>query len=170
MDRHELIANEYKKRYQKILGKSAVHYYLHGCSSMEIDLIEAKYNLCLPRSYRVFLENFGHYPSQFLADINLEYPYPLTQTEDLFYPMLSPSPEDKYIPPVEIPEKLFVISNYYGQDIDFFIADGKSDDPEIFRASTDQGDGEVFKYERFASSIWDFLEDIVKCKEKTYKV
>jgi hypothetical protein len=170
MNKHEIIANKYQERYEKILLNSFRNSTTTGCSYDEINKIQLKYDINLPRSYRVFLENFGKCPGYLLGDIDLEYPCPLTQTEDMFYPMLLPNPEDDYIPPIEIPDKVFIFANYYGQRIYFFILGDESDDSEVFIADSSQGSGAIFEYTKIADSFWDLVESIVKSLERLYKV
>jgi hypothetical protein len=167
MDKHQIKANELEERYQKIISNGYKIDKLEGCSDLEIKNIQLKYDVTSPRSYYTFLRKFGKYPSYLLGNIDLEYPHPLTQTEELFYPMLLSDPQDNYIAPSQVPEKIFVLANYYGEKLYFFILNENS---EVFLAESCQGNGEIFKYKKVADSIWELVESIIKYLEKRYKI
>jgi SMI1 / KNR4 family (SUKH-1) len=164
MDKHQLIAQSLKGIYAKNYSSSSVSK-IAGCSDVEIQEIELKYNIKFPRSYYIFLKEFGKSPSGLLGCMDIEYPCSLTQTEEFMNFMLLPEEgESNWIPPVNIPDKMFVIANYYWDQIWFFIADGSSDDPPIFIAESGQGNGEVFKFEKVCDSIWNIIEDVANAK------
>jgi hypothetical protein len=165
MEKHLAIAHSFNERYKKTFSKDS-RYIISGCSNIEIQEIEQKYNIKLPKSYYVFLSEFGKSSPSLLGDFYMEYPHPLTQTEEFMKILLSQDEEEpSWIPPVQVPENLFVFANYYFEKIWFFIADGSSDDPPIFIADSAQGSGDVFKFKKVGESIWEFVENCIKDRE-----
>ena len=164
MYEHHLIAQSFKERYKRTLPVNR-HHIIAGCSDIEIREIEDRYNVKLPKSYYFFLKELGKTDSALLGNLDLEYPHPLTQTEEFIDNLLSEDEEEVWIPPTNIPTKIFIFANYYFQKVFFFIADSSSDDPPIFSADSSQESGEAFKYRKTGESIWEFVEDCLKTRE-----
>jgi hypothetical protein len=165
MNNHIAKAHELSQRYRKIFtGKRAYKLNeISGFSSKEIEAVEAKYNISLPQSYKVFLSKFGHTSKYLLADFDMTDEYPLEMTEYVYNYLTLP--EDGYIPPTNVPTDMFVFANYLYEDFYFFCINEDSDDPAIYLSNLSQEGGQPFKFEKIGDSIWDFLDDCIKSYE-----
>jgi hypothetical protein len=159
MDKHIIIAQRYKERFSNLLtGKWACKLQeIHGFSQEDINIIELRYHVSLPQSYKIFLSEFGNIPKSFLLDLDMGDEHPLEMTE-FFYDALTTA-EGAYIPPTNIPSNMFVFATYLYEHFYFFFSDDSSDDPAVYLANIFQGRGQVFKFKKIGESVWEFLEE-----------
>src|SRR5215472_12204415 len=85
-----------------------------GCSDEEVELVEKKYDVVFPTSYRLFLKTFGKAAGDFLRDADYLYDSLLTLTDEA--KELMPDNGE----PV-LPDRTFVFSMRYREQFVFFV-------------------------------------------------
>jgi hypothetical protein len=119
----------------------------------------------LPKSYKVFLSEFGHIHRSFVLDLDMNDEHPLEMTE-FFYGALT-TPDTGYVPPTNVPQNMFAFASYLYEHFYFFFLDDSSDDPVVYLANLSQGNlanlpqgkAQPFQFEKIGESIWEFLEE-----------
>lgn len=125
---------------------------LHGCTEREVQAIEEKYDLRLPRVYRQYLLTMGHKSGRlFTIDhVAVFYPDVLSMTEDV------PSDWDRY--DMDVPKDFFlppghlIINSRLGDQFEFIICND-IDDSSVYYFNTDD-----WKIELHHQSISDWLK------------
>ncbi|MBC3907921.1 SMI1/KNR4 family protein [Undibacterium umbellatum] len=99
-----------------------------GISAKEIELIEQKYSIRLPKSYKDFLQQCGISAGLFSRDISFFY-------DDVLYMWDSfGEAVREWGVSFSLPENAFLFSEYQGGSYHYFICDG-NDNPPIFAFS-----------------------------------
>jgi ankyrin repeat protein len=121
---------------------------LKRCSKTELARLEQHWRVRLPTAYLAFLERMGKGAGEFMVSDHWRFQY-----DDLFEIARS----EEYSEYCELPNDYFVFAERAGYSWVFFIADGNTDDPPVylFDDSADR------TYQRFARSIWEFVESLV---------
>ncbi|BAZ45677.1 hypothetical protein NIES4102_27030 [Chondrocystis sp. NIES-4102] len=129
---------------------------IKGCSKQEIINLESEYNVTLPNSYKVFLENFGHgLEGRVMNDIDILYDQVLPLTSIARNQILIDEGD-----PV-LPEKAFVFCMRYGEQFMFFDASGLVEEPPIFYYMENDT-----AFKKVGDSIFDILEGEINFSEK----
>jgi hypothetical protein len=106
---------------------------LIGCTESEIDALEAKYTVRLPRAYRRYLEVMGHRSGRlFTCDhAAVFYPYVLAMTANKRQAWAEASAEDGSGPPpsFQLPADALLIYGRLGDQFEFIRCDGQDDSP-----------------------------------------
>ena len=125
---------------------------VRGCSKKEIEKLEQDNNVILPKSYRVFLENFGHgIGGAIMKEIDILYDNIFNLTNVIRNEVLIDEGD-----PV-LPNKAFVFTGRYNEQFMFFNADGLEEDPSVFYYMIDDEE-----FRKIADSIFDIVEDEVE--------
>ena len=172
MNVHIAKAIEFKQRFEKLLtGKWAYRLQeIRGFSQENISAIELKYKISLPQGYRVFLSEFGNTYKSFLLDLDMGDEHPLEMTE-FFYAAIN-TPEQNYVPPINVPSNIFVFASYLYEHFYFFFINNpfdNPDDPSVYLANVDQDGGQPFQFEKVGESVWEFLEESISKYENGKK-
>lgn len=118
-----------------------------GCSKAEIDRLEKRLKVRLPRAYREFLARLGSGVGEFMSSDH--WLFKLDEVADIA--------RADYAEMCELPKNYFVFAERNGCAWVFFVADGASDDPPVFLFT----DGEGERYQPAGRSIWEFIESLV---------
>lgn len=136
------------------------------CSEAEIQKIEVKHGLKLPENYRFFLRDFGRANELiFSNDIEACYPAPLKLTTRFIYDDLAAEIEDdgSIYPALSVPKNIFLIAGRYHESFEFIFADGDLEDLPVFTANMSiNHNSDVFKYEKFSDSVWEWVDISMK--------
>jgi hypothetical protein len=104
---------------------------LVGCTPGEIDALEGRYEVRLPRTYRRYLEVMGHRSGRlFTCDhMAVFYPYVLTMTAEERQIWAEARAEDGSGPPpgFKLPADALLIAGRLGEQFEFIRCDGGSD-------------------------------------------
>ena len=164
MENKEIIRNKLTSRAirlkQNILqtGMGQINL-VKGCSEEEIHKLEEKYNVVLPISYRIFLENFGNgIGGKVMNDIDFLYDSISSLTDIARNEILVEKGD-----PI-LPKQAFVFAMRYGEQFMFFDANGLSEDPPVFYYM--ENDPEFTK---IGDSIFDIFEKAVGLRRKQNK-
>lgn len=125
---------------------------IRGCSKSEIIKLEQKYQILLPESYKVFLENFGHgLGGRIMNDCDILYNdiFDLTNTARNEILVEDGDPT--------LPEKAFVFMGRYKEQFWFFDVDGTTKEPSIYDFHVDDA-----KFNKTPYSVFDYLESEAK--------
>lgn len=126
--------------------------WIKGCSESEILLLENKYDVILPLSYKVFLRNFGHgLGGGIMKEIDILYDKIFNLTNVIRNEVLVDEGD-----PV-LPNKAFVFAGRYNEQFMFFNADGLEEEPSIFYYMIDDE-----KFRKIGDSIFDILESEIE--------
>lgn len=126
--------------------------WIKGCSESEILLLEKKYNVIFPLSYKIFLRNFGHgLGGAIMKEIDILYDNIFNLTNVIRNEVLIDEGD-----PV-LPNKAFVFTGRYNEQFMFFNADGLEEDPSVFYYMIDDEE-----FRKIADSIFDIVEDEVE--------
>ena len=153
-----------KSLYDRIIqSQLATPEQIKGCSETEIAQIEQKYEICLPYSYKVFLQHFGRSFCRIGIDIEFLYPSPLLLTQDIKDAERQMLEEEENISPEELlPVNAFVFAMRQGMQTWYFIVSESVEDPSVFY---DEGDGNGVKMHE---SVFDFWEERVMYAEQLF--
>ena len=129
-----------------------------GCTEEEIRILEAKYNIKLPDSYKSFLMEYGHGGSNIVDDKEFEYKYDvvlnlteaMTRERNKINAGLAAKGADKLLP--MFLEKLFFIASRYGEQLHYVIANNGRDCEVFYYDYYDE------VHQKISDSIWDWLE------------
>lgn len=122
---------------------------IKGCSKLEILQLEKKYAVILPRSYKVFLENFGRgLGGKIMRDCDVLYDDIFSLTNIIRNEILIDDGD-----PV-LPNKAFVCVGRYNEQFMFFDASGMIEEPDIYYYHIDEGN-----FRKIADSIFEIIED-----------
>jgi len=125
---------------------------IKGCPEKEISELEKKCNVILPKSYKVFLENFGHgLGGRVMNDIDILY----NQISGLANLLRNELLIDEGDPC--LPEKAFVFASRYEEQFMFFDASGLVEEPPIFYYMEND-----IAFKKVGNSIFDILDDEAK--------
>ena len=119
---------------------------IRGCSEEEIRAVEVIYRVRLPRAYRLWLATMGHgagRASQANTGLALFYPTAVFLTH-----LVRREPGHEVLP-----DQAFVFADDQSIQCWFFVADGHSDDPEVFLREFGTA-----TYGSAGQSLWEFLE------------
>ena len=117
-----------------------------GCTGAEVRALEARYGVRLPAAYRLFLTTLGREAGLVsVANTGLS----------LFYREVASLTENVRQDPMfhVLPERAYVFASDQSIRYWFFVADGRSEDPEVFSWLME---GASWEAER--AGVWDFLE------------
>lgn len=129
-------------------------YDFEPCSEGEIALLERRFNVVLPKSYKKFLRLMGKGAGSFL----------ISDHWDAFYhELFEIARRDDYARRcVDLPDDYFVFASRLGEIFFFFIADGTdTDDPPVYSF----GDGREGTFRKSYDSFWGFIEEMVEYYE-----
>lgn len=121
---------------------------LKGCSESEIDRLEQRARVRLPRAYRDFLALLGKGAGEFMLSDHWQ--FRLDEVAEIAH-------HDGYADYCDLPDNYFVFAERNGCAWAFFVADGTSDDPPVFLFT----DGEDRRYQQVGRSVWEFIESLV---------
>jgi hypothetical protein len=106
---------------------------LVGCSSDEIDALESRYSVVLPRMYRRYLEVMGHRSGRLFTHDHLAvfYPHVLAMTSDERRSWAERQKKDGSGPPpaFEFPVDALLIAGRLGEQFEFVRCGGQDDVP-----------------------------------------
>jgi ankyrin repeat protein len=117
------------------------------CVSEDIDSLEARLQVKLPRSYRRFLAELGHGLDDFM--ISDHWRFRIDEVSDIYR-------NDEHRECCDLPDNYFVFAERNGCWWAFFVLDG-NEDPPVFGFD----DGERRSYQFVNRSVWDFVESLV---------
>ena len=117
------------------------------CTKNEIDALEDRLGLELPKSYRLFLTELGHGIDDFMNSDHWR--FQLDDVQDLHR-------HEEYQEYCDLPENYFVFAERNGYWWVFFVLDG-SDNPPVFGFD----DGEKRSYRFVNRTVWEFVESLV---------
>ena len=121
---------------------------VRGCSNKEIEKLEQDNKVIFPKSYRVFLENFGHgLGGIIMSDINILYEDIHGLTNQLRNEVLIDEGD-----PI-LPENAFVFATRFGEQFMFFDASSSQDEPPILYYMENHE-----SFSKVGNSIFDILE------------
>ena len=108
---------------------------LIGCDAAEISVLEAKYQLQIPHSYRLYLRTMGHRSGRLFTHDHLAafYPYVVSMTGDLKRDWAAGV--DAPPPNFSLPANALLICGRLGAQFDFIQCNG-SDDSPVWHFST----------------------------------
>ena len=125
---------------------------LRGCSEKEIEKLQLDSNVIFPKSYKVFLENFGHgLGGIIMSDIDILYEDIFELTNQLRNEVLIDEGD-----PI-LPKNAFVFATRFGEQFMFFDADASSDEPPILYYMENHE-----SFSKVGDSIFDILENEIK--------
>ncbi len=134
---------------------------LQGCSEVEIETLETKYNVSLPRSYRDYLEAMGHQSGRlFTSDhVSVCYTSVLDLTSAFHQDRLRSQPADNCLsfnplPPesFQLPKYSLLIAERLAEQWQFIQCQGQEDTPVWYFNEND------WEITRSHDSVWQWLE------------
>ncbi len=133
-------------KYQKVKRRRA--------KKEEVDELEAKLGLTLPKAYRHFLTELGHGLDDFM--VSDHWRFQIGDVPNLFR-------HEEYHEYCDLPENYFVFAERNGYWWAFFVLNG-SDDPPVYGFD----DGEQRSYRLVNRTIWEFVESLLIDYEHWY--
>ena len=125
---------------------------IKGCSESEILKLEQEYNVVLPQSYKIFLENFGHgLGGGIMKEIDILYNDIFSLTNVIRNEILI----DEGDPVLQ--DKAFVFTGRYNEQFMFFDASGLEQEPAIMYYMIDED-----SFRKIGDSIFDIIEGEVE--------
>lgn len=125
---------------------------LKGCSESEILLLEKKYRLALPRSYRAFLSVMGHV-SVVMSDLDYNYNKVLEFTareRNRWDAVCRDDPKKEILTP---PTNALICWGRYNEQFGYLLCDGQDDSPLYYYTHEEPQPQQIF------ASFFDYLED-----------
>lgn len=158
MKNNEEIFN-YRLERIKYLDKSK----LVGCDKKELDSIEHKYDIILPKAYNCVLKKIGKNAGGIIDPNEFEFYYKdvLNLTQEVMKERAEIDDEEDGEPLMILPDKTFFISARYREQFHFIIADG-GDDSEVYYYNFDDD-----SYVKDFDSIWDWIFSFIDSSKKT---
>jgi ankyrin repeat protein len=125
-------------------------YDFEPCSEGEIAILEQRFNVVLPESYKKFLRLMGKGAGSFLIS---------DHWEAFYHELFEIARRDDYARRcADLPDDYFVFASRLGGIYFFFIADGtNTDDPPVYSF----GDGREGTFRKSYDSFWGFIEEMV---------
>jgi hypothetical protein len=114
---------------------------IRGCSEADLLALEQESGVTLPMAYREFMMTVGRGAGKFLQDVTVFYPDIKKLTQEVV----------NELPNIKLPSGAFVFLQRLGEVFLYFVADGSSADPPIYRWSERRGVAEA------CESIWVFI-------------
>ena len=121
---------------------------LQGCSAEDVARLESHFALRLPAAYKDFLRAVGRNPGRLMNDCQFRC-QDLPSMDGFARGMLVDCEGDR----LRLPPKAFVWLTRPPEQFLFFVADGSSEDPPVFRYMEEEGE-----FERVADSFWQAIE------------
>ena len=129
---------------------------IKGCSNQEIQKLQKDFNVIFPKSYIVYLENFGHsLGGGLMGEVDVLYDKVGCLTKEL---------RDEVIIEEEglsIPKSAFVVAARYGEQFMFFDANGLLEEPPILYYMDGDKD-----FTKVYDSIFGLLEETLESIKK----
>ena len=146
-------ANLVKQR--MLRSNIALKTHIRGCSIDEILILEQRYHIVLPQSYKVFLKHFGHGLGGYVMnDIDILYDNIQGLTNILRNEVLIEKGDPS------LPDKAFVFASRYEEQFMFFDASGLLEEPPIYYYIED-----AENFDKVGDTIFDILDDEIKATE-----
>ncbi|MBC6419526.1 MAG: SMI1/KNR4 family protein [Prochloron sp. SP5CPC1] len=99
---------------------------IQGCSAEEIEVIESKFKLQLPATYKDFLRICGHRAEKFYAGTDMFYP-DILELRAYAENLLKENEVD-----FQLPDAAFVFSMHQGYQFDYFHTEPQDDNPPVY--------------------------------------
>ena len=135
-------------RKRLISSNIATNQNIEGIPANFYKVLEKRYRLKLPDSYREFLENFGASAGSLKEDIDL-YFHEIQDDTEL---VRSDLEGDE----LQLPDNAFVFCSRHGEQFLFFKCDGSNDPPIYYYADW------VKRFELRYDSLWCFLNELLQ--------